>query len=414
MIMKNRVYVTGMGCVSALGNNVETAWQKAISGQTGIRYKMVRKRYENVPPYSSAVAEVKLPDTTSLETHLGLDARSISRLDPISLFALIAAKEALNDANLKPHSRELEETSILMGVSVGGLTTIEDSYQRVFVEGARTSHPLTVPKLMPSAPPSNISILFGVKGLTYSIASACASSSHAMMEAYYLIKTGRADRVIVGGSDAQLTYLSWLSWKSLGAISKDTCRPFCATRSGLVMGEGAAMLVFESDVSAMSRGVKPYGEILGTGATSDAYHITKPQGDMALKAIEQAHHQADIPVNTPLLINAHGTGTILNDRVEALVMQEHYNHCLSQNAVIATKSAHGHMIGATAAMEMIMGLQSLNTRQAPPILNYQESDTRFDIPLVLGPLEDIDYEYMLSNCFAFGGLNSSLLVKRMR
>ena len=411
--MNHRVVVTGMGCISALGNTLEESWANAVAGRSAIRSRTSRQSESNMPVYGGPVAEIDLPAPDVIGQVLNLHPKEVARLDPISLFALYATKEALGDAQLTPHSEALEDAAIVFGVSVGGLHTIDATYHRTYGRGANSVNPFTVPKLMTSAPPSQMSLHFGIKGLTYAVASACASSSNAMTEAYHLIKSGRAQRVIVGGSDSQLTYVAWLSWKSLGALATETCRPFCATRNGMTMGEGASVLVFESLEAAEQRGISPYAEIIGAGATADAHHLTKPHGEMALKAVRQAYADSGLDMKTPVLVNAHGTGTVLNDRIESEVLAQHFEGRLNDNAVIATKSLHGHMIGATASMEMILGIQALNHGIAPKIGNHQQSDADIPLNLVLQDDHQIDYEYMLSNSFAFGGLNSSILVQRM-
>jgi nodulation protein E len=272
-------------------------------------------------------------------------------------------------------------------------------------------HPMTIPRYMTSASVSHLSMLFGIRGHTLAVASACASSAHAIAEAMYFIRAGRGDVVVTGGSDASITFGSLYGWRALQAMATDTCRPFSANRKGMVIGEGGATLVLESEDHAKARGARIYAEVAGAASNADARHITQPDSENAAEAIKAAHRDANLAIDTPVLYSAHGTGTKLNDKAETAALKLAYPASLVKNRVIATKSAHGHMLGGTGAMEFLLAIQAMRENMAPPILNYLGPDPECDAPLVLEP-ERLDYDAVVSSSFAFGGLNSVLVARK--
>jgi nodulation protein E len=270
---------------------------------------------------------------------------------------------------------------------------------------------MSIPRYMNSANVSYLSMMFGVRGHCLAVSSACASSAHAISEAMHLIRSGRASVVITGGSDASLTYSSLRGWAALQAMATDTCRPFSIDRKGMVIGEGGATLILEEEEHAKARGAKIYAEVAGSGSTADASHITKPDPANAAAAIRAAHEDSGISDEGPILYSAHGTGTKLNDSSESIALRLAYPDSIARHRVIATKSAHGHMLGATGAMELLIAIKALLEKIAPPILNYLGPDSDCDIPLVLEP-EEISSEIAVSASFAFGGLNSVLIARK--
>jgi nodulation protein E len=402
-----RVAVTGLGCVSGLGANLSEAWENALAGVTGIGPHVVTVS-EDIETTTLAAA-VKEDPTQRLSSRFG--RKSIMAVDRFSNFGAAATAEALEDAGIELGSAQLQRASIVYGACSGGVHSIESAYARMFIDRAGP-HPLTIPRFMTSAPTSHLSILFGVQGLCLTIATACASSAHAIAEGMHLIRAGRAETVIVGGTDASLTYASLQSWKALQAVSQTACRPFSLGRDGTVIGEGAATLVLESENSAHRRGARIHCLLVGAGATSDASHMTQPNAESAARAVMEAYADAGLDVGEPALISAHGTGTVLNDHCETKVLHSIYSDGLFNHRVIATKSGHGHMLGASGAMEFILGIKALNTATAPPILSFVEGDPNCQLPLVLKP-EPISYRTLVSNSFAFGGLNSVLIAQRV-
>jgi nodulation protein E len=286
---------------------------------------------------------------------------------------------------------------------------MEEAYSRLFLKGQANVHPLTIPKMMASAAVGQLSMLFGVRGMSFAIGSACASSAHAIAEAMHLIRAGRSRIVVAGGSDASITLGSWTAWKALRAMAPDACRPFSSGRQGMVLGEGGATLVLEDLEHARARGATVLAEVIGAGASSDAFDLTQPDGAGAAKAIAQAYADAGVDLDEPCLISTHGTGTPLNDKTESQALREVFGQSLGRHSVIATKSAHGHLLGAGGAIEFVAGIRALQAGIAPPILNYLGPDPDCDLPLVLGEAQAIDHRVVVSNSFAFGGLNSVLI-----
>lgn len=394
--MSGRVVITGMGCVSGLGAGVGTNWRRVLAGESAIR-PVERDGLDGVAAW---IADEDRPDTAPW--------RRLGRLDPLSVHALAAATEAVEQAGLAGHPVLAERTAILIGCGSGGNATIDEAYERLYARGSAKVHPQTIPSSMVSAPASHIAMALGAHGPAFVLSSACASSAHALGEAMHMIRAGRAEVALAGGAEACLTPGGWAGWRALGVMAADTCRPFSAGRTGMVLGEGAAVLVLESEGHARERGATVLGELAGYGASSDAAHITAPDREGIVRAIRAAHADARVDTGEPALISAHGTGTPLNDVAEMEAMEAVYGLSLARHAVIATKAAHGHMIGATGAMEFLLGLMALREGVAPPVLHHLGRDPACDGPLVL-ERRAIDQRILISNSFAFGGLNAVLI-----
>lgn len=408
-VQVSRVLVTGMGCVSGLGLDAPSAWNAVAQARSAIRPVDVPAQGQPALVYRGLGAPA--PDELHDKLLERFGRKLVSSVDRVSNLAALAVEEALADAGLTRGAPELETAAIVLGSASGGNASIEAGYQRLFDAGHTSIHPLTIPRCMGSAAASHVSMVFGIKGVCHSISSACASSAHAIEEGMHLIRAGRADLVIAGGSDASLTYGSLQGWRSLQAASEDGCRPFARNRNGTVVGEGAAVLVLESEASARARGAQVQAEILGAGSSSDARHLTQPDSDGAVRSIRAAYLDAGLPLSTPVLISAHGTGTILNDRAEAQALGEVFGDLLSQNLVIATKSAHGHLLGASGAIELLIAILALRERTAPEVIGIGEPDPECAIP-VARSTQAILFDVTLSTSFAFGGLNCALLARR--
>jgi nodulation protein E len=404
-----KAVVTGLGCISALGADVSSNWSAVLNGKCGVKKISIRTPGVDDLCFDGVAAPVDIDPSNLLSKHF--TRRLLQGADRFSLFGAVATLEALIDAGFTLPAAEMEEAAIIFGSASGGLVTMDSSYGRLFRSNSQVLHPLTIPRLMTSAPASVLSMLFGVRGLTYAIASACASSAHAIGEAVHLVRTGRANLVLAGGTDASLTYGSLRSWDALQATSATACRPFSADRDGTVLGEGAATLIIEEEDSAKRRGARIYAEIAGVGYSTDAEHLTQPSSAQAAKAIGRAHADAGLAVDHPLLISAHGTGTLLNDRSEAAALRAVYGVSLDQHVVIATKSAHGHLLGATGALELLLGIVAMQEGVAPPVLGFNEPDPECCLPLALKPTP-MSKDALLSTSFAFGGLNCALLARR--
>lgn len=337
------------------------------------------------------------------------DKVSHRHLDRNTQFALVATEEAIAQANLTP--TDLNASCIILGTSSGSTQSIEDNYHRLFAQGRNALSPTTVPKSMSTSALSALSLAYGVKGLCLVVASACASGAHAVGEGAQMIRSGRTDIALVGGTEAAVTFGLWKAWHALNAMSPDGCRPFCATRNGFVLGEGAAMFVLESERSVERRGAKPLCEFVGYGYSSDAFHITQPLQAGVETAIRAAFTDGGVDPSKGALVSSHGTGTKLNDVTEAAALTAVIGDGLRSSDVIATKSMHGHLLGAGGALELAIGIVALKSKLAPPIHNYRERDVDISLPLVLQQAKPIESDYLLSNSFAFGGLNVSLLLR---
>ena len=400
--MNRAVLITGMGCVSGLGVGVAESWRRLKAGEGAIR------------PLSRGGIEgcaAAIEDVDALVPPASEGLRRLGRLDPLSLFTLIAAGEALEQAGLTGSPSLDSRTAVVVGCGSGGNATIDTAYQRLFGQGQAKVHPQTIPSSMIAAPSAHVAMLHGIHGPAFTISSACASSAHALGEAMYMIRAGRVDVAIVGGAEACLNRGSWTGWQSLGVLTPDTCRPFSRGRQGMVLGEGAAMLVLESEDHAQARGAAVLGRLAGYGASSDAGQMTAPDAAGMAAALLAAHQHAGVALDGPLLVSAHGTGTALNDATEAAALRAVYGDWLDRHCVIATKSAHGHMIGAGGAMEFLLGMKALHDGFAPPTLGHLGPDPDCEVPLAIEG-QDFIGDALVSSSFAFGGLNAVLIGTR--
>ena len=404
----SKVVITGMGCVSGLGSDAASTWDAAITGRGGIG--PIKRFAEGQQELAFEGIGVCVSADALLSLRARFNEKQLSGVDPFSTFGAAATLEALTDAGLADDKTSLSEAAILYGSASGGNASIEAAYTRIFYDRLPNVHPMTIPRYMSSAAVSHISMLFGIKGHALALSSACSSSAHAIGEAMYVIRSGRAPIAVTGGSDANLTFGSLHGWKALQAMAPDACRPFSIDRKGMVIGEGAATLVLEEESHARGRGARIYAELAGYGSTADAGHITQPDAERAAAAIKAAHRDAGLAGDAPILYSAHGTGTRLNDRAETTALRLAYSGNLARHRVIATKSAHGHMLGATGAMELLIGIQAMNAQKTPPILGFLGPDPECDLPLALAA-EPFACEALVSSSFAFGGLNCVLIVK---
>jgi nodulation protein E len=402
-----RVVITGLGCVSALGRGADATWAALKEGRSGIAWTKV----EGADPTLFTEAPIGQVREEDCGEPQGLvDAKGFKTLDRFCRLAVIASAEALADASFSDAGYDPDDVAIIFGSSTGGLTSLEESYFRIYGQRVGRVHPMTVPRFMGSGAASVVSLTFGFSGPAWCISSACASSSHAISEAAYLIKAGRAKAVLTGGTEASITYGHTLAWQRLGALAKDTCRPFSINRTGMALAEGAAALVLEDYDTARKRGATIYGEVTGAGYSSDAYHLTQPKTEGAAKAIRQALKQSGLSGDTRFLISTHGTGTELNDVSEAAALRSVFGDRLDDHVAIATKSSHGHLLGGTGALELAVGLLALKEGLAPQVCNFEGPDPACPLPLAVDGPKPIKDVALLSNSFAFGGLNSVLVV----
>jgi len=404
--MRERIAVTGLGAFTPLGMDLDSSWRACLAGEGAIKTQKMEPGEFGPEAFAMPVALPAGDPTPDLEAKLG--RRIGASLDPFSLYALAAANEAILDAKLPREA--LARGSVIFGHGIGGVHTLEAGFERYFGKRSPRMHPLTVPKVMASAPVSAIAIEYGMRGPSFAVASACASAGHAMAQGALLLRAGLADLVIVGGSEAIASPGGLVGWDGLRAMSPSTCRPFSAGRDGMVIGEGAGALVLETERHAGQRGARPRAYLDGVGMSSDAVHWTQPDLDGAVASMRAACEQAGVIEESALLISAHGTGTPLNDKNEAQAIHVVFGAHAMSHPVIATKSAHGHLIGASSAVQAALGLRALEAGKAPPILNYLGPDPECALNLVLEP-RDIACRALLVNAFAFGGLNASLVFR---
>jgi len=409
MTSKPRIVVTGLGAVSALGANAREAWDAVLAGRSGIALRKFDPGQHGPEPVTLPAALVGDGFQAALEARMG---RKISAsLDRFALMALAPAFEALDQSGLIGDPVLGNRTAIVLGHGQGGQETLERGYERFFGMKSQRMHPAMVPKVMVSGGVSAVAMQFGVHGPVFATSSACASSAHAIVQGASLIQMGLAEVAIVGGSEAIATPGSMAGWQAIQALASETCRPFSQGRDGMVMGEGGAVLILESLDRAKARGAAILGEFLGAGMTSDAFHITQPSLEGTSTAIRQACAAGDLLSQDEVLVSAHGTGTPLNDQNEAAALNTAFAGSTVRRPLIATKSAHGHLIGGSAALQTIIALQALKAGLAPPVLNFLGSDPACDVDVVLNKPRAIAARHALLNAFAFGGLNVSMAFK---
>jgi len=401
--MNRRVVITGLGAVSGLGLNTTTFWQALIAGQSAI--KPLDLPIEDIKISIGAVVPEFDP-----EYHFSSD--DLILLDRFSLLAVIAARQAVDDAGLSSGEDSITRAAAIIGSGCGGKHTDEATYDQLYKQQRSRAHPLTIPKGMPSAAASMVSKHLGIKGPTFALASACASGSHAIIQGCTMIQSGMVEVALVGASDAPFTFGLLKSWEALRVATHDTCRPFCADRSGIVLGEGSGMVVLESEQHAKARGARIYAELAGCGMTSDAGHITRPDVTGISSAIINALEYAGIAPDKVDYINAHGTATKANDIAETAAINQVFGDCAKKLAVSSTKSMHGHALGASSALELIASTLAIYHGIIPPTANFTVADEQCDLDYVPNIAREREIDVAISNSFAFGGLNSVIAIRK--
>lgn len=399
-----RVVVTGLGVISALGPDCPAFWQALSQGHCGIApIESVDRgllRFENG-------AEVR-----GFEPGAHFDPAQVALLDPFAQFAVVSAREAVRDAGLDAGYELGDRTAIITGSCVGGQSTQEEGFGFLYREGRSRLPPYTVPRVMANAGASQIALENGITGPAFTVASACSSSNHAIGLAFHMVRHGMAERALAGGSEAPFSFGHLKAWEAIRAVSPDTCRPFSRDRRGMILGEGGAMLVLEPLDAARSRGAAIHAEIVGFGMSSDSHHITQPSPDGAARAMQAALADGDLRPEQIEYINAHGTGTAANDPAEARAIHQLFGPHAKRLAVSATKSLHGHALGAAGALEAVATILALRNGLLPPTANFAEPDPECDLDVVPNTARPAAVVYALSNSFAFGGLNAVLAFRR--
>jgi nodulation protein E len=329
-------------------------------------------------------------------------------IDRFAQFAVVAAREAVEQSGVEWNADLRENSAIVTGSCVGGQATENQGFWDVYKMGKTRVHPMTIPKTMANAGASAISLEFGITGPAFTIATACSSSAHAIGQAFTMVRSGMADLALTGGSEAPFSYGILKAWEAMRVVSPTVCRPFSRDRNGMVLGEGGAMMVIESLDHALARGARPIAEIVGFGMSSDAHHITQPSAEGAAKAVRMALKDAGIAPEQVGYVNAHGTGTTVNDVTETKALHLAFGDHARRLAISSTKAMHGHTLGAAGALESAAAILALSTGILPPTIHFNECDPECDLDYIPNCPRKADVEYAISNSFAFGGLNAVL------
>ncbi|MGF1444925.1 MAG: beta-ketoacyl-[acyl-carrier-protein] synthase family protein [Pikeienuella sp.] len=395
-----RVVVTGLGVVSALGIGREAHFAGLKRGETAIG------QIERIPSDRLMIkiaAEAKDFEGTDY-----FDRSQIALFDRVTQMALVAAEEAMAQSGLEVDEALALRSATVIATAMGGLHTQDDNYYAVYHEMKNRVHPFIIPRLMANAPVSQVSMKFGLQGPAWSVATACSSSNHAIGQAFQLVRSGICDAALTGGTESVLCFGGIKAWEGLRVMSKDGCRPFSKTRNGMVLGEGAAILVLEERERAVARGAPILAEIAGQGMTADATDIVAPARQGAARAIKGALDDAGMSPDEVGYINAHGTATAINDRVEAAAIHEVLGEAAARVLVSSTKSLHGHAIGAAGALEAAAVILALTEGVVAPTAGYEEPDPEIRLDVVPNEARQARVDAALSNAFAFGGLNAVL------
>ncbi len=401
----HRVVITGAGTINPLGHSVPATFEAMREGRCGIGELEIR----DVDRLSIKIGgQVKGYDPDAQ-----FNRQQQALYDRFTQFTLIAAREAIDQSGLEFAGALAAESGVVLGTSGGGLTTQDENYRVVYEEGKNRVHPFIVPKLMNNSAASHVSITWNLKGPSFTVATACASSNHAMGQAFWLIRNGAARVMVTGGSESMLVFGGVKAWEGLRVMSKDACRPFSANRNGMVQGEGAGIFVFEEYEHARARGAEIVAEIIGFSMTSDASDIVMPSQRGAARAVSGAMRDAKIDPSQVAYINAHGTGTAANDKTECAAVANVFGRHADKVMISSTKSMHGHLIGGTGAVELLAVIMALKDGIVAPTIGYQEPDPECALDVVPNEAREAKVDYALSNAFAFGGFNAVLALGKL-
>jgi nodulation protein E len=400
----NRVVITGIGVVSPVGHTLDEFWSALIEPRSGIRPLTI------VPTERLDTRIAAQVDDFDPASHF--NPKYVGFLDRFSQFAVCAARAAVRDAGLQISPELALETATIIGNGAGGQNSIDESYLKFYGQKSQRVRPLTIPRTMVNAAGSHVSIDLGLKGPAWTVASACASGTHAIGQAFHLLRSGQVAVALAGGTEACLSVGTIKGWEALRILSADTCRPFSKTRSGFVLGEGAAMLVLETRENARSRDAHIYAELLGFGMSADAVDITAPDVGGATRAIAAALKDARLNADDIDYVNAHGTGTILNDKSEAEALHKIFASRIERLPVSSTKGVLGHSLGATGALELAATALALQAQTMPPTANFEEFDPECALDCIPNTARKAPIRNAISNSFAFGGLNAVLALGR--
>ncbi len=400
-----RVVITGQGTINSLGHGVAPTLEAMREGRCGIGDLVMR----DVERLSIRIGG----QVTGYHPEDHFNRQKIALYDRFTQFALLAAREAIEQSGLTFSGQLAAEAGVVLGTSGGGMNTLDENYRSVYEDGKNRVHPFVVPKLMNNAATSHVSMEYNLKGPSFTVSTACSSSNHAMGQAFQLVRCGASRVMVTGGAESMLCFGGIKAWEGLRVMSRDACRPFSANRNGMVQGEGAAIFVFEEYEHARARGAEILAEVVGFAMTSDAADIVMPSKQGAARAISGAVRDAGVPFEKVGYINAHGTGTAANDKTECAAVADVFGAHADDLMISSTKSMHGHLIGGTGAVELLACIMALRDGVIAPTIGYQEFDPECSLDVVPNEAREAQVEVALSNAFAFGGLNAVLALRRI-
>ncbi|KAB3531417.1 beta-ketoacyl-ACP synthase II [Alkaliphilus serpentinus] len=410
--MSRRVVVTGLGCITPLGNTVEEFWNSLLNGKSGID---LIDRFDATDFPTKIAAQVK-----DFNPEDYIDKKEAKRMDRFTQYAVAASMMAMKDANLRVEEIQAEKFGVILGSGIGGIETLEEQHQKLMEKGVKRISPFMIPMMITNIGAGYVSMTLGAKGPNTTVVTACASSTNAIGEAFKLIQRGAADIMVTGGMEASITPLSIGGFCSMKAMSthneepQKASRPFDLNRDGFVMGEGSGILIIEDLEHAKKRGAKIYAEIVGYGMSADAYHITapSPEGEGAARSMVAALEDANIPYTSIDYINAHGTSTPYNDKFETMAIKTVFKEHAYELSVSSTKSMTGHLLGAAGSIEAIACILASKNNVIPPTINLENPDPDCDLDYVPNEKKNRTVDYALSNSLGFGGHNATIIVKK--
>ncbi|HLR79391.1 MAG TPA: beta-ketoacyl-ACP synthase II [Bacillota bacterium] len=408
-----RVVVTGLGAVTPVGNDVDTMWKNIVAGQSGIDF-VTKVNKEDFP--AKVAGEVKDFDPLKY-----IEKKEARRMDLFTQYAVTASKMAVEDAELTIDETNAERVGVWIGSGIGGMTTYEEQYNKFLKRGHRRVSPFFIPMMIPDMAAGQVSIQLGAKGINSCTVTACASGASSIGDAFKAIQRGDVDYMIAGGTEAPITNMAFAGFSSMKALSENedptkASRPFDKNRDGFVMGEGAGVVLLETLETALQRGANIYAEIVGYGATGDAFHITAPatDGEGAKRAMQKALKDADLSPSDIDYINAHGTSTDLNDPYETTAIKAVFGKHANELAISSTKSMTGHLLGAAGGVESVISVKTIDTHTIPPTINYETPDPDCDLDYVPNQSREQEVNAVVSNSLGFGGHNVSLVFKKYK
>ena len=400
-----RVVITGAGTINALGHSVADTMTAMAEGRCGIGPLAFR----DVGRLSIQIGG----QVRGFEAEGRYNRQQMSLYDRFTQFTLAAAAEAIAQSGIIFSGELAAKSGVVLGTAGGGVSTWDDNYRSVYEDGKNRVHPFVVPKLMNNAAASHVSMEYNLKGPSFTVSTACASSNHAMAQAFQMVRTGMAPTMVTGGSESMLCFGGVKAWEGLRVMSKDACRPFSANRNGMVQGEGAGIFVFEEYEHARARGADILCEVAGFAMSSDATDIVMPSKNGAARAISGALNDARLNPEDVGYINAHGTGTAANDKTECSAVADVFGPHADKLMISSTKSMHGHLIGGTGAVELLACIMALRDGVIAPTIGYEEADPECALDVVPNEARDAKVDVVLSNAFAFGGMNAVLALRKV-